>query len=241
MGNCFPILASGLCHQFYCINQKVHKCCWFLDFMGMLSGITFVSSNFLYLTFYCIHHPHHQPGETTTPSSSFASSPDTLPPLLSSYSIYHQLLTILIGGYFVAMYLCWQRYTIRLSREHLFPKDRFPEFSSTLTVYSVFVYTISILYSVYLHPEYLTDAALKSVLIESCLYPVAMGLGIVIFAQGAFPERLNDWWGLPSHFFDLVGHSHQWWHIVSFTVLFFWIDVVFHHYELRQQMTCPLA
>lgn len=233
MGNCFPILTSGLCHHFYCINQNIHKGCWFLDFMGMLSGITFVSSNFLYLTFYCMHHPDHQPGASS-------ASPDARPTLLSTYSLYHQLLTILIGGYLLAIYFCWKRYSPRLSREHLFPKDRFPEFSSTLTFYSIFVYTISIGYSVFLHPEYLSDPVLRSILIESCLYPVAMGLGIVVFAQGAIPERFNDFWGLPSHFFDLVGHSHQWWHVVSFTVLFFWIDVVFHHYEVKQQMTCPL-
>ena len=232
LGNCLPILTSGLCHHFYCINQQFHMSCWFLDFLGMLSGITFVSSNFMYITFYCIHHPEHRiHNELSVPAP-------TSPPLLSTFSIYHQLLALLLGGYIAAMYWCWRQYRIRLSKPVLQPKDRFPEFSSTLTMYSVFIYSLSIGWSVLLHPQYLTDPVLSQILLRSALYPAAMGLGIVIFAQGAIPERLNSLFGLPSYFFDFIGHSHQCWHVVSFVVLYYWIDVIFHHYDVRESMSC---
>ncbi len=241
MGNCFPILTSGLCHHFYCISQEIHRFCWYLDFIGMLSGITFVSSNFLYLTFYCTHHPNHTDETMSNPSITGLSHDDQQhPPLLKNYSTYHQLLTLSLGGYLIAMYLCWKRYQERLSKEQLFPKDRFPEFSSTLSFYSVFTYILSIGCSVYFHPQYLTHPILSEILLQSCLYPLAMAMGIVVFAQGSIPERFHNLFGVSQHFFDLLGHSHQLWHIVSFLVLFYWIDVIIFHYNIRANMTCPL-
>jgi hypothetical protein len=246
MGNCFPILTSGLCHHFYCINQSIHKLCWYLDFLGMLSGITFVSSNFLYLTFYCDHHPNHQSllsyhsSSGLSSSSSAASIPPVSPvTLLTTFSTFHYIITVLVGGYVIAMYLCWKRYQERLSKNELLPKDRFPEFSSTLSGYSGFVYFVSLGGSIVFVSEYLSHPTLNSIFLQSCLYPLAMAMGIVIFAQGSIPEKYHTIFGVSPHFFDFLGHSHQLWHIVSLAVLYFWIDVIFQHYEVRYNMGCP--
>jgi hypothetical protein len=243
MGNSFPILTSGLCHHFYCVSQYLHRLCWYLDFMGMLSGINFVTANFLYLTFYCEIHPNHSVDSTTNLPivQGNNSSEAVIPVLFNQYTTYHTIITILIGGYFIAMYFCWGKYHLRLRKEELLPKDRFPEFSQTLSLYSIFAYLISILSTVYFHPEYLADSILSNILIQSGLYPLAMAMGIVVFAQGSIPERFHGLFGVSKHFFDFVGHSHQLWHIVSLVVLYFWMDVIFAHYEVRYHMTCSAS
>jgi hypothetical protein len=239
MGNCFPILTSALCHHFYCVSPAVHKFCWFLDFIGMLSGITFVSFNFLYVTFYCSHHPSHDPTTLQHIAAAGGSLTDDVDPIVSP-SIFTTIVVLLVGGYLTAAYMCWQKYTQRVSQIALIPKDRFPEFSKILSLYSGYTFIVTIFSSTYFHTPYLNHPVLSSILIQSCLYPVAMAMGIVVFAQGSIPERFTSHLGLPKHFFDLFGHSHQLWHIVSFTVLYFWIDVIFDHYNTRHGMTCPL-
>jgi hypothetical protein len=150
------------------------------------------------------------------------------------------IVTALLVGYISAIVICWQMYSARMSKEVLEPYDRFPEFSKVLTTFSVYSYTIALAGSIYLEPIYLQDPTLWNVFVQSCLFPACMGGGIVVFAQGGIPERFVQSWGLPEHFFDYLGHSHQIWHMISFLLLYHWIDVILGHYHVRKDMLCPL-
>jgi adiponectin receptor len=208
MGQVFPILLSALCHHFYCVSKVWHRRFWYLDFFGILSGITWGALSFLYLAFYS----------------------NTL--LMSTFMI------IVISGHLFALYYCWNRFKKRTSIDPLQPRDRMPEFSFVLSTFSALCYTSTVIPTLYFHgKDYFNHADLFEVATKSCMYPAGMALGIVVFAQGHIPERFTGLLGLPDHFFDYFGHSHQLWHVVSFTLLYLWIEIIYKHYHARMDIT----
>lgn len=207
MGQVFPILFSALCHHFYCVSKVWHIRCWYLDFFGILSGITWGALSFLYLAFY----------STTTLMVTF--------------------MVVVVSGHLYALYHCWVRFSRRANVEPLQPRDRMPEFSFVLSSFSALCYISTVIPTLYFHAnDYLSHPDLFEVATKSCMYPAGMALGIVIFAQGHIPERFTGIFGLSDHFFDYFGHSHQWWHIVSFTLLYLWIEVIYKHYKARMDI-----
>lgn len=38
-GNVTTLLLSGVCHTFFCLSQRAHNFCWFMDFIGLQTGI----------------------------------------------------------------------------------------------------------------------------------------------------------------------------------------------------------
>eukprot|EP01038_Epipyxis_sp_PR26KG_P004089 gene4089-5837_t len=208
IGNVIPMFLSAFCHQFYCVNRNWHKLCWFLDFIGILTGELSSSISFNYLVFYC------------------------------DRSIFHILSVSVVVLYIISIYLCWRQYNGRLQSFNLEPKDRFPEFSKYLSIYGALASLLPVVLAVILKKEYILDANLRYVFLCSCSGPIIMALGIILFAQGHFPERFCKQWKLPLNYFDIIGHSHQWWHAVSAFLMLYWVFTLKFHYESRMKVGC---
>jgi predicted membrane channel-forming protein YqfA (hemolysin III family) len=209
-GNVIPIFLSAFCHHFYCINKKWHSMCWFLDFLGILTGMFCSGVGFAYLSFYC------------TPS------------------IMHCVVYGMVVAYILAIQICYKKYLVRTSVRTLRPADRFPEFSLVLSTFGALATASPVVVVVLTLQEYTAEASFRTVLLESVLFPSLVALGIVCFAQGNFPEKFAEKWGwAPPHFFDYVGHSHQWWHLLSAGLQFGWIELTRRHYLARMAYGCP--
>lgn len=201
--NCIPMFTSAVCHQFYFVNQSCHVFCWFLDFFGILLGMFLGGCTFLYFTFYC----HHR---------------------------FALICTVFLSIGFIYTYvLCWNKYSIRVKKDVLIPNDRFPEFSHYLSRYAALASISPILITLIFNQEYLYNAYYRYVILLTVLSPIMSTLGIVIFAQGSFPEKLCKHYGIHEDSFDFIGHSHQLWHLVASASMFNWIRVLTIHYVLR--------
>ena len=208
-GNVLPILLSAFCHQFYCIDKKWHSMCWFLDFLGILTGMLCAGIGFSFFSFYCS-------------------------PLVLGAIVYGTLI-----AYILAIQICWARFKLRSDAPVLLPADRFPEFSGVLSTFGFVATAVPVLLVLALVPEYQTEEQFRSMLFYSVLGPVLMGLGISCFAQGNFPERFAVYWGVAESHFDMLGHSHQWWHLLSASLQFAWVAMCRQHYLARIQYGCP--
>lgn len=206
--NIMPMFSSAFCHHFYCVDKKWHKFCWFFDFSGILVGMLFGGIGFAYFAFYC----------------------------QKLYALYY--IIFLVGLCIFAYRWCWFHYDIRLSKEVLIPVDRFPEFSFSLSSFVTFSSFIPLGVALYLKQEYLSDPHFFPITIYSIVSPVLLSIGVMVFAQGGFPERFSSTFGLPDHFFDFIGHSHQLWHFTTFGVMFCWIIVIVAHYRARVESLC---
>ncbi len=211
LGNIVPIFLSAFCHHFYCVNHEWHTLCWFLDFIGILTGELCGGISFIYLAFYCN-------------------------PYLSGTLIY-----VILVGYVLTLQWCWKRYIKRVSKAELVPHDRIPEFSRYLSGYGFFASVLPLVLSSAVHTEYWSDPQLFVIFVCSCVGPVLMALGIVVFAQGHVPERFSAQLGVSPDFFDFAGHSHQMWHFVSAGLMFGWIAVLQRHYQARMDYGCPVS
>lgn len=180
-----------------------------MDFIGILTGEFCGGVSFIYLAFYC-----------------------------NKYLMCAMIYAILVG-YILTMQWCWKRYNRRVSEDVLFPHDRIPEFSRFLSLYGFFASVLPVVVNAVMHAEYFADPKLFVIFVCSCVGPVLMAMGIVVFAQGHVPERFHKDWNLPSDFFDTLGHSHQMWHFVSAGLMFGWIAVLAEHYEARIAYGCP--
>jgi len=100
---------------------------------------------------------------------------------------------------------------------------------------------LPVLLAIFLLPEYSTNSVFLEILVKSVAGPVIMSLGIVCFAQGNFPERFASSFGVKEGFFDFIGHSHQWWHVLSAVLQFCWIYLCRQHFEARIHYGCPVA
>ena len=208
LGNALPIFLSAFCHQFYCISKQWHSLCWFLDFLGILTGMFCATVAFIYCAFYCS-------------------------PLLM-----HTVLYGMVVAYILAIQGCWLRYRARTSAVVLAPADRFPEFSKILSTYGAVATAAPVVVAVLLHREYTAEPVFISILIKSITGPVLMALGIVCFAQGNFPERFARFWGVKDDFFDYLGHSHQWWHLLSASLQFMCVALNRRHLTARMHYGC---
>jgi adiponectin receptor len=208
LGNALPIFLSAFCHQFYCVDKHWHRLCWFLDFLGILTGMFSAGVTFAYLSFYCNR--------------------------LLAYTVMYGM----VMAYILAIQTCWRRFSLRTSAAALLPVDRFPEFSYVLSMFGWVATVIPVLLVVALRPEYRAEAHFRGILLRCVLGPALMGLGITCFAQGHFPERFSAWWGVREGFFDVVGHSHQWWHVLSASLQLLWVALCVEHYRARLGHGC---
>lgn len=164
-GNALPIFLSAFCHQFYCINKHWHAACWFLDFVGILTGMFCAGLAFAYLSFFCR-------------------------PLLMGAVLYGMTV-----AYILSMQSCWSHFSVRTALHELVPADRFPEFSRVLSTFGFVATAVPVMLVLLLLPEYTQHETFIHILLYSVLGPVCMGLGIFCFAQGNFPERFTHYLG----------------------------------------------
>lgn len=207
-GNVVPMFASAFCHNFYCVNKKLHKFCWFFDFWAILTSMLVGGIGYLYFSFYCN-------------------------PYIVRYGI---LGYIILYIYF--WHWCWTRYSKRLDRDILQPKDRFPEFSFSLSSFITFVSFIPVGIVWLLKEEYINDIDFYNIQFQCTFSPILLSLGVVLFAQGGVPERFTGVLGLDKHIFDMIGHSHQCWHLCTGIVMFGLLDALIQHFELRTKRGC---
>lgn len=209
MGNTIPIFLSAFCHHFYCISKEWHKMCWFLDFMGILNGMLFGCISYIYVTFYC-------------------------------FDLFRTVFIIsIIIMYLYTIMKCWEMYYNRMNRDKLIPNDRFPEFSLNLLRYAGITSFIPLLLTISLLKEYREEKDFITVFITSCIGPLMMALGIKIFGQGGFPEQfMFKYFKIPLKRFEYIGHSHQFWHLISASLMFVWIYSLKFHYNARVKFGC---
>lgn len=203
LANVTPMLFSAITHHFYFINQTTHEFCWYLDFLGMLVSMCTAGSLYIYLGFYC------------------------------SLDIALLLIGILVAMTVVTYALCLSKYRVRMRKPVLEPNDRFPEFSYYLSRYAFIASVFPILIVSLFYQEYLIESTLKNILFLSCISPLITTFGIVVFAQGGVPERFCKRFNCSENTFDLVGHSHQWWHVCVAVSMFLWVHISIEHYKAR--------
>jgi len=174
----------------------------------MLTGMLFGGISFTYFSFYC----HSL--------------------LMPTY------IALILCFYIIAIIWCHRRYIKRLRKSVLSPNDRFPEFSFSLSTYICFSSFLPAAVVYLFKQEYSTVAGYRDVMFYSGVSPLLISLGIVAFAQGGLPERLCGRLGLKEDTFDSLGHSHQWWHLLSAAVMFNWVHVIVSHHRLRSAGTC---
>jgi predicted membrane channel-forming protein YqfA (hemolysin III family) len=204
--NITPMFTSAYCHHFYCANKSWHSHCWFVDFSGILGGMYFGGIGFVYFAFY--NNPY------------FAA-------------VY---LIFLTAFAFIAYFWCWGKFNFRVVQsKSLIPKDRFPEFSKSLSTFVTFSSFIPLgIALIFKSKEYYENVDyFYDITVASIVAPVLLSIGVVAFAQGGIPERFCAPLGLPENTFDYIGHSHQWWHVVTSAVMFVWINVIVSHYNVR--------
>ena len=211
-GCVLPMLTSAVCHNFYCISRQHHKFCWFFDFFGILSSMGWQSIGFVYFNYY-------------------------EKPLIQFFLIFY-----IIICYFLAFIWCYMKYSKRIIRKKLIPKDRFPEFSASLKIFGVICVTIpQILVWITEYARFFDCAAHFQLLTRYSLYPIFSIVGILLFAQGSFPERFHKLIGVDEFFFDMLGHSHQIWHFFSAISITMALDAVLDQFEMTSllQNICP--
>ncbi len=189
----------------FLLFQATHKFCWFLDYCGIISGMMINGIGFIYFSFYCSKH-------------------------------LVVLWTCVLAVLYVYMILwCWSKFTHRLDAHELIPRDRFPEFSFSLSSFVAFASFIPIAASWIIQPEYYNNTTLFWILVEATVCPVLLSIGVVVFAQGAVPERF-----FRPNFFDMLGHSHQLWHLVTAVVMFSLMRNTMNYFHARVEHGCGI-
>eukprot|EP01033_Poteriospumella_lacustris_P014649 gene14649-10475_t len=211
LGSVVPIGSSAFCHTFYGLSPSWHRWCWFIDFVGLMFGVLGITTGYLGIAFLC--------------------------PEQAAWFYVGMMVSVI--GFGVFLQRCYRRFVPRLTVPVLTPNDRFPEFAANMSQYSAVNFALATVLTLTLCPQYFETPALRSVLTSVALFPVSLVLSLVVFAQGGVPERFSFWWSLPDGFFDFVGHSHQWWHVASCSILYLWLDVVHMHFAGRWQAGCP--
>lgn len=169
-GNIFPLVTSAVCHNFYCLDQTTHKVCWFLDFFGIITGMLICGIGYIHFAFYC-----------------------------SPLEVIKCVLGLVLL-WIIFIWWCWSRFSIRLEKENLVPRDRFPEFSSSLSLFVGFASFFPLILTWLFQKEYFTNEKLFSVLVDSTLCPLLLSFGVVAFAQGAVPGELSSYLCCAVHF-----------------------------------------
>lgn len=214
LGDVVPIASSAFCHTFYGLSPRWHRFCWFTDFVGLMTGVMGITTGYLALVFL---------------------------PCAATQHWFFIFESLVLAAYSILLITCWQIYRPRMRHAILTPNDRFPEFAKHMGIFSLLCFLISTVITVFLCPDYFIDPHLSRVLYHACLFPACITLSLLIFAQGHVPERFGKYLGLSSNFFDIVGHSHQCWHIASAALLYGWMEVVQDHFLARWERGCPVV
>ena len=141
--------------------------------------------------------------------------------------IYIPYITFLCIFFIVCIVWCLKLYMPHTSAEVFVPCDRFPEFSFILSTYVSFASFLPLL-MMYVYQD-TSKEDYYPLFLQLVSLPLIVSTGIVAFSQGGIPERFNKQLRLPEHMFDIVGHSHQIWHLVSAAFMFFAFNALVKH------------
>ena len=176
-----------------------------MDFLGIIAGMLICGYGFLYFSFYCRR----------------------------SFVLYWGAVLLALSLFMI--YYCWTKYTHRLDHPVLHPKDRFPEFSFSLSFFISFASFIPIALAWYIQHEHYAVEDLYWLLVEATVCPLLLSIGVIVFAQGGFPERF-----LTPNMCDFLGHSHQIWHLITAFVMFSLCSNTLRYYAARAEHGCGL-
>lgn len=174
-----------------------------MDFIGIIMGMYICGIGYIYFTFYCFF----------------------------DYMVAY--LILLTGILFLSVRWCWSRFTVRLNAPLLQPNDRFPEFSSSLSTFLIFASFLPLLVTWFYRKEYHENHGLFWILVDSTICPILLSVGVLVFAQGAVPERFFS-----PNIFDFIGHSHQLWHVTTAVVMFLLTSTLIQHFHCRVEYGC---
>jgi predicted membrane channel-forming protein YqfA (hemolysin III family) len=127
----------------------------------------------------------------------------------------------------------WMRLNKRLSAKVLLPCDRFPEFSFTLCFFITFASFIPLFGAWLLLAEVRTNPQLGYLLAEATGSDLLVSVGVFVFAQGGVPERF-----FRPNILDMLGHSHQIWHVITAAVMFLLTKNSVGYYLARSNYRC---
>lgn len=140
---------------------------------------------------------------------------------------------LLIVLFCVTVAWCWHKYSPRMDARELTPRDRFPEFSFSLSSYVTVASFIPIALTWIYQEEYYLHDKLYEILVHSTISPLLLSVGVIAFAQGGIPERF-----FKPNVLDLAGHSHQLWHLVTAVVMFKLVASLMDHFHTRADYGC---
>jgi predicted membrane channel-forming protein YqfA (hemolysin III family) len=142
--------------------------------------------------------------------------------------IYIPYIIFLSLFFVVSVVWCLKLYIPHTSAEIFVPCDRFPEFSFILSTYVTFASFLPLLL-IFIYQDPFVKPDYYQLFLQLVSLPLIVSTGIVAFSQGGIPERFNKQLFLPENTFDIVGHSHQIWHLVSAAFMFFAINALIKH------------
>ena len=201
-GNVSTLFLSGICHTFFCLSQRVHNICWFMDFVGLLTGILGGGVGVGYFSFKC----HHE--------------------YLIAYFV------LMACMYPLMIVVTWRRYWAHVGTLPLDPDYSFPEFVAPLGVFNLFSWIMVLAIDKIAFSEYTREPAFVLTWNLSAACPVILIVGALI-QYFNFPDKF-----VKPGTVDIVGSSHQLWHLCGMSLMFVWIHAITSHYQARQDLPC---
>lgn len=128
----------------------------------------------------------------------------------------------------------WNLYTSHVGTLPLVPDDSFPEFVMPLGVFNLLSWiSVLVIDKVYLS-EYTNMPLFEKAWNTAAMCPIILLTGALIHYLN-FPESL-----LPPGTVDIIGHSHQLWHVCAAALMVVWIHAVTQYYDAHVTHPCAV-
>jgi hypothetical protein len=128
----------------------------------------------------------------------------------------------------------WKEFDKRSRKEILEPSDRFPEFSKSLVSFSLLCNHIPLAIGWNFFCG--EDCKYRGIFRGRLQIYICFFIAMYACAKGGFPERLFQ-----GNAFDLVGHSHQVWHLISAVGMMYLADNFIDQYLIYAEYGCSQA
>jgi adiponectin receptor len=150
VGNVSTLLLSGICHTYYCLSQRAHNICWFIDFVGLHTGILGGGIGIAHFSFKC-----HD----------------------SLYVAYFTTMAVL---YPTLIWFTWRKFWAHVGTLPLNPIDGFPEFILPLATLNLFSWVSVLIVAKVSLPEYTSLPEFEKAWNLSVSCPVLLVFGSLI-------------------------------------------------------------
>jgi adiponectin receptor len=184
VGNVSTLLFSGICHTYYCLSQRAHNLCWFVDFVALHTGILGGGIGITHFSFKC------SPG---------------------LYTAYFTVMAVLYPSLIV---FTWRRYWAHVSLMPLSPNDGFPEFILPLATLNLFSWVSVLAVDKALLPEYSTVPEFVKSWNIAVACPILLVIGSVIqyfnIPERFVRRGATDIWGHSHQLWHVCGMVLMW-------------------------------